>query len=170
MQSQPPMGEMAAVFIGETQAAAAIAPYRQEVSIAALNGPNETVISGTQKAVQAVVKRLAADGVKARRLAVSHAFHSPLMEPILDEFAQTANSVSYSPPRIAMVSNVTGGLVKNETAQAEYWRRHVRETVRFADGMQAVYEHGYRIFVEIGPNPVLLGLGRSCVPEGEAVW
>lgn len=171
MQTLPPNGAMAAVFTNVTQVASAIEPYVGQVSIAAINGANNIVISGEYKAVQAVISKLEAQGVDSRRLNVSHAFHSPLTEPILDTFEDIAAQVEYSSPQIRMISNVSGSLVEGrEVAQAEYWRRHVREAVKFSTGMQTLHEQGYQLFVEIGPHPVLLGMGRRCLPEETALW
>ncbi len=171
MQALPPGGEMAAVFAPETTVRAAVAPYGRQVAIAALNGPQNVVISGEGVAVLAVLQKLEASGISARRLTVSHAFHSPLMEPILAAFEQRAASVAYAEPQIDLISNVTGQLVRGEeVGVAGYWRRHVREAVRFAAGIQTLHEQGYELFVEIGPSPVLLGMGRQCLPEEAGVW
>lgn len=171
MQSLPAGGAMAAVFASEDVVAKAIEPYRQQVSIGAINGPANTVISGAGAAVQAIVEELAARGIKSKPLTVSHAFHSPLMDPILDEFAGVAASVSYQPPQTILVSNLTGKPVEGDEARsAAYWREHVRRPVRFSDSIQALHEMGYRVFLEIGPQPTLLGMGRRCLPEAEALW
>jgi acyl transferase domain-containing protein len=133
MQNLPEEGEMVVVFADEARVAAAIQPYAREVSIAALNGPQNTVISGRCEAVEAVVAALHADGVKTRRLAVSHAFHSALMEPMRVAFEQIASEVSHSPPQIGLISNVTGELVTPaEIMTPEYWCRHIRQPVKFA--------------------------------------
>ncbi len=171
MQSLPPGGAMAAIFASEEIVAEAIEPYRQQVSIGAINGPANTVISGAGVAVQAIVEDLATKGIKSKPLTVSHAFHSPLMDPILDEFAGVASGVSYQPPQTILVSNLTGKPVEGDEARsAGYWREHVRRPVRFSDSMVALHEMGYRVFLEIGPQPTLLGMGRRCLPEAEALW
>ncbi len=171
MQALPEGGEMAAVFASEDTVRAAVAPYSQKVAIAALNGPKNVVISGEGVAVQAVLQRLEAKGIEARPLTVSHAFHSPLMEPMLAAFEQRAAEVAYAEPHMQLISNVTGQLARGtEVGQADYWRRHVRQAVRFATGMQTLHAQGYELFVEIGPSPVLLGMGRGCLPEGAGIW
>ncbi|MGH9962467.1 MAG: acyltransferase domain-containing protein, partial [Pyrinomonadaceae bacterium] len=138
MQNLPERGEMVVVFADEARVAAAIQPYAREVSIAALNGPQNTVISGRCEAVEAVVAALHADEVKTRKLAVSHAFHSVLMEPMWVAFEQIASEVSYSPPQIGLISNVTGELVTPaEIMTPEYWCRHIRQPVRFAASMES---------------------------------
>jgi acyl transferase domain-containing protein/trans-aconitate methyltransferase len=161
---------MVVVFADEARIAAAIQPYAREVSIAALNGPQNTVISGRREAVEAVVATLHADEVKTRKLGVSHAFHSPLMEPILTDFEQVAREVSYSSPRIGLISNVTGRLATDDITTSEYWCRHIRQLVRFGTGMETLYQQGYELFVEIGPKPTLLGMGSQCLPGDVGVW
>jgi acyl transferase domain-containing protein/acyl carrier protein len=179
MQTLPTAGEMVAVFASEAQVAAVILPYAEQVTIAAVNSPREVVISGATLAVEAVVAKLTADNIETRRLNVSHAFHSPLMEPILDSFEQiaakvfekTAANVKYSSPKMSLVSNLTGKLMTGkEIADPEYWRRHIRESVKFAESMQTLHAQGYKVFVEIGPHPVLLGMGRRCLPDDTGVW
>ena len=169
MQALPQDGAMAAVFAPEEQIAAALEPYRDQVSIAAVNGPENTVISGAREAVQAVLETLRAAGVAAKPLTVSHAFHSPLMEPMLDDFEEEACRLHFEAPRIPLVSNLSGGILEPGLVPgATYWRRHVRQTVRFAAGMEAIA--GYDVFIEPGPRPTLLGMGRRCLPESRALW
>ena len=171
MQELPPAGEMAVVLAGESQVATAVAPYGETVSIAAINGPENTVISGDRESIQEILGQLESVGIRARRLTGSHAFHSPLMESMLDPFEQTAANIAYAPARLKLISNLTGQLVEDGLmAEASYWRRHVRETVRFSTAMETLSEQGCEIFMEIGPNPILLGMGRRCVPEGAGIW
>lgn len=171
IQDLPQEGEMSAIFVGEERVAAAIAPYVNEVSIAAINGPENVVITGVRKSVRKILDELASKGIMTIQLKVSHAFHSPLMEPILSPFEKIAAEVKYSAPRIAVISNITGRLVENnEVCEAGYWRRHVREPVRFVAGMETLHEQGCELFVEIGPSPVLSGMGSKCLREGTAAW
>lgn len=166
MQALPPDGAMAAVFADEGVAAEAIGPFREEISIAAVNGPRLTVISGRADSVEQVTKTLASRGVRCTRLNVSHAFHSPLTEHVLEPFREAARRIRYASPRINLISNLTGDFIGDEIATADYWVRHVRETVRFAAGIESLYRGGYRIFVEIGPQPVLAGMGKAFLPAG----
>ncbi len=170
MQALPQDGEMVAVFASEAQVTAVLQPYAQEVSIAAINGPRSIVISGKREAVQKAIATLKAEGVKAKKLTVSHAFHSPLMEPMLTAFERVAAEVSYSSPQIKLISNVTGELATAEITNPEYWCRHVRQSVRFAASMETLHQQGYEVFLEIGAKPTLLGMGRYCLPEGVGVW
>ncbi|MEP0791424.1 MULTISPECIES: type I polyketide synthase [Cyanophyceae] len=171
MQRLPHDGEMAVVFAPEARVTVAISPYAEAVSIAAINGPENIVISGARQAVQAVLRQMASEGVRTTQLNVSHAFHSPLMEPMLNDFERTAAEVDYSSPRIQLISNLTGQVVgADELMLAEYWRHHIRETVRFSEGIEKLHQQGYDLFVEIGPSPILSGMGRRCLPEGAGVW
>ncbi len=172
MQQLPSGGQMAAVFADAARVAPALAPYAAHISIAAINGPDNVVISGAGPAVQAALGDLARQGIKSRRLNVSHAFHSPLIEPILDDFERAAREVAYAPPNVALISNVSGGWAKpEEVTTAAYWRRHARAPVQFASGIETLREHGVNVFVEIGPTPTLTAMGQRCLPEDfAATW
>ncbi|MGW4517752.1 type I polyketide synthase, partial [Streptomyces sp. NPDC004393] len=141
------------------------------VSVAAVNGPEDVVVSGDEGQVREAVAELARHGVTGRDLRVSHAFHSPLMEPVTAPLTEAARSVRFSAPRIPVISNVTGGPVgAEELRDPGYWARHTLAPVRFADGLRALHASGARAFVEIGPRPVLLGLGRGALPDADALW
>ncbi len=161
MQAQPAGGGMAAVLADETRVAAALRPYAGHLSIAALNGPTNTVISGDIDALTELLTQLSAEGLSAQRLDVSHAFHSQRMEPVLEAFRRVAAAVSHQAPQIPLAGNLTGRLVTGgEEHNAEYWCRHLRQPVRFADGVAALRAAGIDVFVEIGPAPTLLGMAR----------
>jgi len=162
MQALPRVGSMAAVLADEATARAVLGRSR-EISIAAVNGPRHTVISGRTDLVDAAVATLAAQGCGAEKLKVSHAFHSPLMEPMLDEFRRVAERVSYRMPVIPFVSNVTGLFAREAVASAGYWVEHVLSPVRFAAGVKTIAgAAGCEALLEIGPHPVLLGIARQC--------
>lgn len=164
-------GAMAVVMTTEARVRAALEPYGEAVSMAGVNGPENVVIAGDEQAVDELCARLESEGVVVKRLRVSHAFHSAKMNPMLDAFEAVAASVRYAPPRIPVISNVTGQPASHkELTHAAYWRHHVRETVQFQQGMEALWEAGFRTFLEVGPHPVLLGMGRLCVPGGDAAW
>lgn len=168
MDSLSETGEMVAVFADEARVAAAVAPYTDRAAIAAVNGPQSVVISGTTAAIQAILDELQAEQIKFRRLAIGQAAHSPLLDPILDEFEKIAAEVAFTAPQISLISGVTGKLaVGAEITHANYWRRHLRQPVQFAKGIETLRQEGYGLFVEIGPHPTLLGMGRRCWPEGE---
>ncbi|WNG46517.1 acyltransferase domain-containing protein [Archangium minus] len=171
MSALPRDGEMVAVFASEARVTELLAPVAHVVSIAAVNGPEEIVISGARDAVHKVVEQLIAEGVKTRRLTVSHAFHSPLMKPMRSAFEEAASRVSYAAPRVRLISNLTGRAAKGtELSQASYWVEHVQAPVRFADGMRALHEHGCDAFLELGPQATLLGLGKRCLPDATQPW
>ncbi|WP_346168387.1 type I polyketide synthase [Streptomyces javensis] len=166
MQALPPGGVMVSVQAAEADVLPLLAGREAEVSVAAVNGPRSTVISGVEEAVTEVAGQFEAQGVKTKRLRVSHAFHSPLMEPMLAEFRQVAEGLSYAPPRIPVVSNLTGLVADAEAlCSAEYWVRHVRETVRFADGVASLADAGVTSYLELGPDEVLSTMGEQCLPE-----
>src|SRR5439155_794470 len=159
MQELPRAGEMAAVFAGEERVKAALAPYAEEVSVASVNGPEEVAISGASRAVQAVLETLKADGIVAHKLNVSHAFHSHLIEAMLDAFERAARGLECAAPRLKLISNLTGQLVEDRLDGA-YWRKQARSAVKFSDGVETLRELGCRWFVEIGPHTTLLDLTK----------
>ncbi|GGK08952.1 polyketide synthase [Streptomyces camponoticapitis] len=163
MQELPNGGAMVAVQASEAE----VAPYlTDKVGIGAVNGPAAVVLSGETDAVLAVAARFAEEGRKTRRLRVSHAFHSPLMEPMLDDFRRVAETLTYLPPRIPVVSNLTGEPVTE--FDADHWVRHVREPVRFADQMSHLESQGVTTYLELGPDAVLSAMGRECLADGGA--
>jgi acyl transferase domain-containing protein/acyl carrier protein len=170
MQALPRNGEMAAVFANEASVAEALTPFHETVAIAGINGPENTIISGARESVSALLEIIAARGIHAQPLNVSHAFHSPLMEPILDAFERVASQVRFEAPRIPLISNLTGQVLGEEIPDARYWRRHIREAVRFAVGMKTLAEQGYDLFLELGPAPTLLGMGKACLEKGAGTW
>lgn len=171
MQALPDDGDMVAVATDAARAASLLEGWKDSVSIAAINAPASVVLSGRRQAVQALTAELRAQGIQSQPLAVSHAFHSPLMEPMLATFEEVARGVHYAQPTLDVISNLTGALAGPELATPAYWTRHVREPVLFADGMRTLHQQGSQVFVEVGPKPTLLGMGRQCVPEAaDALW
>ena len=170
MGSLPAGGGMAAIFCERDKVTTALRDFA-DVTIAGVNGPQNTVISGPIDHIDELVRRFEANGVQSRKLAVSHAFHSEMMAPILDEFERAIQDIPFQPPAIPLVSNLTGKLLTNGAVQdARYWREHLRNAVLFLDGINTLAEQGARIFIEIGPNPHLTGMGRRSLPDLAAVW
>lgn len=169
MQRLPAGGKMVAVGLDEASCAELLADHEKAVSIAALNGATQTVISGAGPAIDKIAAILVERGVRLRQLDVSHAFHSPLMEPMLGPFARTLAGVALAEPSLPIASNVTGDIANEEIASADYWVRHVRAPVRFVDGLQAIDRLGIDAYLEIGPHPTLIGLGKRSVQRGQ-LW
>ncbi len=166
MQSLPQDGDMVAVRADEKRVKTVLRRHRNKVSLAALNGPSNIVISGEREALNAIVAQLTAEGVKTTYLKVSHAFHSPLMAPILKQFAKVAQEVTYSIPQLDLISNVTGDLTL-EVSSPDYWVDHISQPVLFAPSMETLSQLNCQIFIEVGPKPVLLGMDRQCLPQAE---
>ncbi|MFF9802342.1 SDR family NAD(P)-dependent oxidoreductase, partial [Streptomyces rochei] len=165
MQALPAGGSMVAVEATEAEVLEHLEAFAG-ASIAAVNGPSSVVVSGVEEAVAAVAEVFREQGRRVSRLRVSHAFHSPLMEPMLDEFRGVVAGLSFGEPRVPVVSNVTGRVAEaGELADPEYWVRHVREAVRFDDGVRALVEQGVSRFVELGPDGVLCGMARERAGE-----
>ncbi len=162
MQALPAGGAMVAVAASEAEVRPLVAPHSETVAIAAVNGPASVVLSGETGAVQAIAARLSDQGRRTKRLAVSHAFHSPLMAPMLTEFAEVAAGLRYDRPAIAAVSSVTGRPVTDEWSSPEYWIRNVTDTVRFHD---AVLATSAAAFLEVGPDAVLTAMVPDSPPE-----
>ena len=161
MQALPTGGAMIALQATEEEVLPLLA---DGVSIAAVNGPYSVVVSGIEERVLEIQENFDVQGRKTKRLKVSHAFHSPLMEPMLGDFREVAEKLTFSAPKIAIVSNVTGELATaEELTSPEYWVRHVREAVRFADGIRFLEAKGITTFVEIGPDAALSPMGADCL-------
>ncbi|WP_456356043.1 type I polyketide synthase [Actinomadura macrotermitis] len=164
MQALPPGGAMAAIEATEAETAPLLGGG---AGIAAVNGPRSVVVSGDDAAVTKIMEVFAAQGRKTTRLRVSHAFHSALMDPMLAEFRRVAESVAYGRPGLPVISLVTGApAAPEELGSADHWVRHVREAVRFADGVRALAEAGVTRFAEIGPDGVLAALAQQSADAG----
>ncbi|MFE1029755.1 beta-ketoacyl synthase N-terminal-like domain-containing protein [Streptomyces sp. NPDC058818] len=168
MQALPPGGTMVAVGCSEAEVLPLLADRTHEVAVAAVNGPRSVVLSGAEKPLSELTAELSAAGHRTRLLAVSHAFHSPLMEPMLAGFRETVAGLSFHAPTVPLVSCVTGRpLTVEEARDPEHWVRHVRDTVRFADAVGRLAEERTAVYVELGPEAALAPMVQECLGEGE---
>ncbi len=169
MGALPGGGAMVSIQAAEREVLGTLGDVEGRVSLAAVNGPSSVVVSGDEDAVLDLAGLWGERGRKTKRLRVSHAFHSPRMDAMLGEFAEVAGSVSFSAPRIPIVSNVRGEPVPvAEICSAEYWVHHVREPVRFSDGVSWLETQGVRRFLELGPDGVLSAMTQDCLGERDA--
>ncbi|WP_308169538.1 type I polyketide synthase [Acrocarpospora catenulata] len=166
MQALPAGGAMVAVQASEEEVAGLLAGRETEVSIAAVNGPASVVISGVEEAVLEVAAVLESQGIRTRGLRVSHAFHSPLMDPMLEDFRTLASGLAYSPLRIPIVSTLTGEPATDEQlCSPDYWVDQVRGAVRFADGVRTLHAQGVRAYLELGPGGVLTAMAQETLAD-----
>lgn len=171
MQALPAGGGMLALLTSQErvqQLLATLGDQAGALHLAAINGPTNIVVAGALAPLQQLEAAAAAAGVQAQRLAVSHAFHTPALLPMLPAFEQVLLQIRFSPPRVPLISNVTGQLIGAEVATAEYWCQHVISPVRFGDGMAA--SSGIATFIELGARPTLIGMGRHCLREPYLSW
>ncbi|MEU3176640.1 acyltransferase domain-containing protein, partial [Streptomyces sp. NPDC007000] len=166
MQSLPPGGAMVAVGCSEAEVLPWLDGREEHVAVAAVNGPRSVVLSGAEAPLADLTGGLTAAGYKTRRLVVSHAFHSPLMDPVLAEFRKTVASLSFAAPEVPLVSGVTGRpLTVAEAADPDHWVRHARETVRFADAVVHLADARTGVYVELGPEAALTPMVDECLAE-----
>ncbi|MCC9710714.1 acyltransferase domain-containing protein [Streptomyces sp. MNU76] len=167
MDELPGGGAMVSVQASEEELGPELAEFAGRVAVAALNGPASTVLSGDESAVLRLAGRWRDRGRRTRRLRVSHAFHSPHMDGMLDEFRQVAESLTYRTPHLPVVSNLTGRTAtEDELRSPDHWVRHARDAVRFLDGVRTLHARGIVLHLEIGPDAVLSTMARDCAPDG----
>ncbi|WP_460073178.1 type I polyketide synthase [Streptomyces sp. YKOK-I1] len=169
MQRLPDGGAMLAVQAGETEVVEALRDYEDRVSVAAVNGPASVVVSGDEDAVQELAEAWREAGLRTKRLTVSHAFHSPRMEPMQAGFAAVARATTYTPPSVPVVCDLTGELADSGQLEgADYWVGHVRGTVRWADAVATLERQGVTAYLELGPDAVLTAMTRDCLADPQA--
>ena len=167
MEELPSSGGMLAVFAGQTEIVELIAPHQHEVSIAAFNNYQNTVIAGTSQTLTLIEDKLAQVNISSTSLAVSHAFHSPLMKPMLADFRAVAEQITYTAPQIPLVSNVTAQLATKAIASPDYWVEHIIQPVKFADSFEFLLQQGIEIFLEIGAKPILSSIGKTILAQAK---
>lgn len=167
LMHEAPRGAMLVVFANERTAQAAVRGYESEVSVAVFNAPNNIVISGAEGRIASFEESFRKTGIRTLRLNVSHAFHSPLMDGVLEPLQNAAEKIEHRAPTTPFISNLTGEFA---VPTPEYWARHLRNPVRFSQGMTTLLQNGCNIFVEIGPRPTLVELGRACTNQEGIEW
>jgi acyl transferase domain-containing protein/acyl-CoA synthetase (AMP-forming)/AMP-acid ligase II/NADPH:quinone reductase-like Zn-dependent oxidoreductase/NADP-dependent 3-hydroxy acid dehydrogenase YdfG/acyl carrier protein len=171
MSDLPAGGGMASVLASEEQVEKMIEDTGARVALAAINGPTSVTIAGEVAELDRISERFEQEGMSTRRLKVSHAFHSELMEPMVDELERIAARFDYREPRIPLIVNTTGRpLEPGQAPDARHWRDHTRSPVRFDDGLRAMVGLGAEVFVEVGPHPALISLGKHCVGGAGRAW
>jgi acyl transferase domain-containing protein/SAM-dependent methyltransferase/aryl carrier-like protein len=171
MDALPQRGAMLAVFAPTAAVEPLVAAHGGRVSIAAINGPAEVVLSGETAAVDAIAEALTARGTEIRRLAVAQAGHSHLLDPILDEFEAVAAAVRFAAPVLPLISCTTGReATAAELCDPRYWRRHFRDAVRFSDALRTLHQQGCTLFLEVGPHTALAAMGGRCMADSGAVF
>ena len=171
MHRVPSGGAMVAIFADQSAVRTLIDKIPVEVTVAAMNGPLNTVVSGEREALRKLAEELERENISYRELRISNGFHSPRTEPILDYFENVAAQVKHHAPKLPLISNLTGELM-SAAPDKSYWRRHLREAVRFGDGMLALTKLKCQAFLEIGPHPVLLPIAQICLgtKSKSATW
>ncbi len=170
MSSLPSGGGMAAVQLSEADAQDWLQQHGNDLTIAVINGPDSVVVSGYSHVLDEALEVIKARGIRHRRLAVSHAFHSPLVEPILDALADVAKSFDHGSPQLPLISNLTGEIASPDLFTPAYWLQHARQPVQFAAGLNTLVASGARLFVEIGPDTTLVGMARTALDLADACW
>ncbi|MGC6493940.1 MAG: SDR family NAD(P)-dependent oxidoreductase, partial [Myxococcota bacterium] len=169
MQQLPAGGGMGAIFAGEEAVLSVLQELGAAVDIASLNGPTETVVSGALADVTRVLEHFEGRGVRCKALTVSHAFHSRLMDPMMEAFRAEISGLTFHPATCTVVSNLSGSVAGPEISTVDYWVHHARAAVRFSPAIAAAVGEGITCFVEVGPHPVLAGLARRALPEAGLV-
>ncbi|MBP5971175.1 SDR family NAD(P)-dependent oxidoreductase [Brasilonema sp. CT11] len=170
MHSIETAGKMVAVWATVELIESAIAQDAELLGIAAINGTENLVISGEASAIDRIVSNLNSQEIKTKPLSVSQAFHSPMMQPILADFRQVAEKISYFRPQLPLITNVSGTWAQAEIATPEYWVDHIRRPVQFARSLETLLQADYQIFLEIGSQPILIGMAQLSYPQTNLQW
>ncbi|OUS28891.1 hypothetical protein A9Q99_10970 [Gammaproteobacteria bacterium 45_16_T64] len=163
-------GSMMAVFAHSDDVQEELNRFEGRVSIGAINGPGQVVLSGGEKELAIIAGLLQSKNIDTKPLSVSHGFHSPLMEPVIEEFRLVAEKVEYFEPTIDIISNLDGELANSIVVEADYWCQHILAPVLFEDGMATLKSQDINVFIEIGPKATLTGMGKRCLGNGDIFW
>lgn len=167
LMQEAPRGAMLVVFASERIVEAAVRGYEREAVVAVYNTPNNVVVSGNEARIASLEESFSQTGIRTLRLNVSHAFHSPLMDGVLEPLRKAAEKIEHRAPTIPFVSNLTGEFA---VPTPEYWARHLRNSVRFSQGITTLLQNSCNVFLEIGPRPTLIELGRGCTNQKDIEW
>jgi len=170
MQKLPAGGAMAAIFASESEVMKSISGFEDKVSIAAVNGPGLIVISGDEHVIDGIVENYQQAGIRTKKLQVSHAFHSPLLKPIMAEFRQFIKRINFQSPKLKVISNLTGQIADETMADPEYWCNHILAPVAFYKGIQTLEKEKTSINIEIGPTPSLLAMIKDYTTAADTLW
>lgn len=170
MQTMTAEGEMFTVFAEEEKVKKFINGFEDLVSVASINGPFKTVISGDKNSLSKIIPKLDENKIEFKKINVSIASHSPLMNPMIDEFRKVCKTVNYSSPQIPVVSNITGEIVTDKISNADYWCEHILSGVRFSDGIKACINFGCEFFIDLGPKPTSISMGQETVQDSHIHW
>ena len=170
MQSLPSGGAMATVYAAAEEVQEALARDGGSLSLAAVNGPAHVVVTGEVAGVERVLKAFEAKGITGKRLRISNAYHSPLVEPVLDELERLASGFHYAAPEVELISNLTGRPVAPGEIGPAYWREHMRRPVQFLQSVRTLERSHYRVFLEVGPGSTLLGIAQETLNAEGSVW
>jgi len=163
-------GKMLVVFTTEQDVVRSIRKYHDRIAIAALNGPNHIVISGDENAIMEISEDFKAGKIRTLLLKTSHAFHSQMMSPIINDVADLAKSIRFGIAEVPIISNLLAKPVKEQMKISEYWVRQMMGPVRFNEGINHLEKQNIDIYIEIGPTPTLLSMGKNCIAEGNQLW
>jgi acyl transferase domain-containing protein len=171
MESLPQNGAMAVVLAGESRVAPVLAAHPGRLAIAAFNAPEIVVLSGDEPSLAVALATLASQGIQSQRLGVTHAFHSPWMDPVTAPFERFCASIAAQAPKLPMVTSLTGARMGGDAPpDPRHWSQQLREPVRFSAGMRTLCELGCDTFIEVGPHPALLPLARRCEADSGLAW
>ncbi|MBL0105762.1 MAG: acyltransferase domain-containing protein [Ignavibacteria bacterium] len=170
METLTSNGEMYTIFADEKTTAEAIKGFEDTVSVASINGPFKTVISGDKDSLAKILPSFDKNQTEYKKITVSIASHSPLMKTMIEEFRKVCNTVKYSSAQIPVVSNITGEIVTDRISNADYWCEHIMSGVRFSDSIKACVNFGCDTFIDLGPKPTSIGMGQETVMDPNLNW